>query len=59
MKSYQFTMTVTLEADSEFAAKEKSDVVLNNLKEVCGHAPYSVSLDLNKNSCEEVEVEDD
>lgn len=59
MKTYQFTMTITLDADSEFAAKELSDNVLNNLRDTCGHAPYSVELDLDKNSCEEVEIEDE
>jgi len=59
MKAYQFTMTVTLGAKSEFAAKELADSVLDNLKDMCGHAPYSVTLDLDKNSCKEVEIEDE
>lgn len=59
MKKYQFTMTVTLSVASEFAAKELSDNVLSNLRDTCGHAPYSVELDLDKDSCEEVEFEDE
>lgn len=57
MKAYQFTMTVTLEADSESAAKEEADNILHNLVNTCGHAPYSVDLDLDKDSCKEVENE--
>jgi len=59
MKVYQFTMTITLEAASEFAAKEKSEAVLNNLRDTAGHAPYSVELALDQDSCEEVELEED
>ena len=57
MKAFEFTMTVLIESASE--AKAEAEVVLVNLEEMCGYSPFTVSLDLDIDSCVEVDLEEE
>lgn len=52
-------MNVTVGATSKAEAKEKANNVFSNLLDTCGHAPYSVDLELDEDSCKKIEVEDE
>lgn len=54
MKTYEFTIILTLDAESEDEAKERADNVMQNLKEMVGYSPFSCELDL-EDDCTEVE----
>ena len=58
MNTYEFTIILTLNADSEDEAKDRADNVMQNLKEMTGHAPFSCELDL-EDDCTEVEYLDE
>ncbi len=59
MKAFEFTMTVLIESASEAEAKAEAEVVLVNLEEMCGYSPFTVSLDLDIDSCVEVDLEEE
>lgn len=57
MKTYEFTIILTVDAPSKNKAKEKADIVMQNLNEMMGHAPFSCDLEL-QDGCTKVEYED-
>lgn len=56
---FEFAILMTIEANSEAEAKENAEISLQNFKSITGHAPFSVELDLDTETCEQVEDEDD
>lgn len=59
MKNYQFALIMTIDASSKEEAKERAQSALQNLSEMAGYSPYGCELELIKNSCAELEFDEE
>lgn len=59
MPTFEFTLSLVLDAKSKAEAKVRAKESLDNLKGMIGYAPFEVELTLDENSCEKVEYEEE
>jgi len=58
MKTFEFTIVLTVDADSEEEALERADITMQNLSEMMGHAPFECEIEL-QDDYSEVEYEEE
>lgn len=59
MKTYQFDLSLIIDAKSKKEALERAENAMQNLREMIGYSPFECELEFHKDTCSEIEYEEE